>query len=99
MLVNANDLARARVRREGESRPLDFVHSLIAISECALLIGVFSLKRDNEEGIPLSLLVDLLREEKVPEMWRPARTVGLFQALKGSLEIKDAMDKMRSGPP
>ncbi|KAF9009259.1 Cloroperoxidase [Hymenopellis radicata] len=68
------------------------LHEEIARGEAALLLGVLS---STAGGIPLSLLLSLLKEERLPDDWHPDHTQGVLRTVMASQEIKSIMEDMR----
>lgn len=94
-LMNYEDVARSRIRRETESRPLDGVHSEIARGEMAIILGVWEVKTKNKVGIPVDYLKRWIGEERLPDGWKPDHKQGLLDVVKRSKGIRLAMEQMR----
>lgn len=92
--LNAEDVARCRVRREKESPPLDSVHAEIARGEMAIALGVFGGLNGAEDGIPLEWLKEWIRDERMPQGWKPTHSQGLLQTVKTSSVIRKAMEAL-----
>lgn len=93
------DVAKARVRRETEEmkagkEALDSFHSTIAKGEMAIALGMFSTKE--EDGIPLTTLREWMRNERLPEGWKPTHNQGLWDTHERVKDIQDAMEKIRA---
>jgi hypothetical protein len=94
-LMNYEDVARARVRREAQCRPLDIIHSEIARGEMAIILGVWEVKTENKVGIPVDYFKRWIGEERLPEGWKPDHTQGLYDVIIRSGEIRSAMAQMK----
>ncbi|KAF8808281.1 Cloroperoxidase [Phlegmacium glaucopus] len=94
-LMNYEDVARARVRREKQCKPLDGAHAEIARGEMAIILGVWEVKTKDKVGIPVDYIKRWIGEERLPDGWKPDHTQGLFNVIKRSIEIRSAMDKMK----
>ena len=94
-LMNFEDVARARVRREAECKPVDSVHAEIARGEMAIILGVWEVKTKDKVGIPVDYLKRWIGEERLPDGWKPDHTQGLLDVIKRSSMIRDAMNKMK----
>ena len=94
-LMNYEDVARARVRREAECGPVDGLHAEIARGEMAIILGVWEVKTKDKVGIPVDYLKRWIREERLPDGWKPDHTQGLFDVINRSSEIRSAMAQMR----
>lgn len=95
------DAAKARVRREAAEvkagkEALDSVHAEIARGEMAIALGMFSDVEKHEDGIPLETLRKWMKEEKLPEGWKPTHVQGLWDTIQRSKQIRNAMDKIRA---
>ncbi|KAI4518822.1 Cloroperoxidase [Schizophyllum commune Loenen D] len=94
--------ARARVRREKESPPLDAVHAEIARGEIAIMLCVweyaFGEPCDELRGIPLEWWLKFLAEERLPEGVEGhgvRRRVGILDVVRKSGEIRSGMEYIR----
>ena len=94
-LMNFEDVARARIRREAECKPVDSVHAEIARGEMAIILGVWEVKTKDKVGIPVDYLKRWIGEERLPDGWKPDHTQGLLDVIKRSSMIRDAMNKMK----
>lgn len=94
-LMNATDVAIARVRREKESPTLDGVHAEIARGEMAIILGVWEQKGNGKVGIPVEWMREWIGHERLPEGWKPDHVQGLFDVVKRSAAIRDAMKSLR----
>jgi len=96
-LMNYEDVARSRVRREGESRHIDGVHAEIARGEMAIILGVWETKTETKAGIPMEYFKPWISEERLPDGWKPDHVQGFFDVVKRSKSIKKAAEKLREG--
>jgi hypothetical protein len=94
-LMNYEDVARARIRREAECKPVDSMHSEIARGEMAIILGVWEVKTEDKVGIPVDYLKRWIGEERLPDGWKPDHTQGLLDVIKRSSQIRGAMNKMK----
>lgn len=94
-LMNYEDVARARVRREAECGPIDALHQEVARGEMAIILGVWEVKTKDKVGIPVDYLKRWIGEERLPDGWKPDHTQGLFNVVKRSSEIRSAMARIR----
>lgn len=95
--LTAYDIGKARVRREAEiaqagREPLDSVHAEIARGEMAIALGLFS--EEGGDGIPLTTLETWMIEERLPDGWKPTHVQGLWDTIKRSKAIREAMVKI-----
>jgi len=93
-LMNYEDVARARVRREAECKPVDGLHAEIARGEMAIILGVWEVKTDDKVGIPVDYFKQWIGEERLPDGWKPDHSQGLLNVIHRSLQIKGAMNQM-----
>ena len=94
-LMNYEDVARARVRREAECKPLDAVHAEIARGEMAIILGVWEVKTEDKAGIPMDYFKQWIAEERLPDGWKPDHSQGLLNVISRSSQIRGAMKQMR----
>jgi len=94
-LMNFVDVARARVRREAECKPLDGVHAEIARGEMAIILGVWEVKTKDKVGIPMDYFKRWIGEERLPDGWKPDHSQGLLNVISRSSQIRDAMKVLR----
>lgn len=94
-LLTIADVGRARVRREKQSPPLDKFHAEIARGEVAIILGVWETKTKEVTGTRMDWLKLWLGEEKLPEGWRPAKKVGMFETMKRAKGIRLAVEAIR----
>ncbi|KAG6909223.1 hypothetical protein DXG01_001530, partial [Tephrocybe rancida] len=95
-LMDASDVARARVRREKESPKLDGVHAEIARGEMAIILGVWETRAGKNVGIPVEWMREWIGYERLPKDWTPTHVQGLFDVVKRSFSIHRAMDAQRA---
>ncbi|THH17364.1 heme-thiolate peroxidase [Bondarzewia mesenterica] len=101
MYMTAEDVARARVRREkayGKDM-LDSFHAEIARGEMAIVLGLFDEGETGgkESHVPLETLRGWMYNERIPEGWTPNHTTGLWETIELSGEIQKLMEKLRAG--
>ena len=94
-LLNYEDVARARIRREAECKPIDGLHAEVGRGEMAIILGVWEVKTKDKVGIPVDYLKQWIKEERLPDGWKPDHTQGLFDVINRSSQIRGAMNKMR----
>ena len=94
-LMNYEDVARARIRREGDCKPVDDLHAEIARGEMAIILGVWEVKTKNKVGIPVDYLKRWIKEERLPDGWKPDHTQGLLDVIHRSSQIRGVMNQMR----
>ncbi|KAI0254600.1 Chloroperoxidase [Lactifluus subvellereus] len=93
-LMTVEDIARARVSRESQSRALDNLHAEIARGEMAIVVGLFSQKHSGKTGIPVDMLRVWMSEERLPDGWKPTHTQGLLQTIRTSRQISSQMKRI-----
>ena len=94
-LMNYEDVARARIRREAECKPIDGLHAEIARGEMAIILGVWEVKSKDKVGIPVDYLKRWIGEERLPDGWKPDHSQGLLNVIKRSSQIRGVMNQMR----
>ncbi|KAK0490257.1 hypothetical protein IW261DRAFT_1412828 [Armillaria novae-zelandiae] len=92
-LVDAEDIARMRVRREKTSPAMDSVHAEVARGEMALILGIWETKGVDKNGasktgVPLPWLLEWLGKEKLPEGWSPKHQQTLSDTVARSKGIR-----------
>jgi len=92
--MNAEDVARARIRRESESPVLDILHAEIARGEMAIALGVFGGKNGSIDGVPIEWLKEWIKDERLPRGWKYTHAQGLFDSVKMSTDIRNAMKRL-----
>ncbi|KAF8075740.1 Chloroperoxidase [Lyophyllum atratum] len=95
-LMDASDVARARIRREKDSRPLDAMHSEIARGEMAIILGVWETKAGTNVGVPVEWMREWIGHERLPKEWKATHVQGLFDVMKRASSIRAAMDSQRA---
>ncbi len=96
-LVDAEDVARMRVRREKTSPVMDAVHAKVARGEMALILGIWEQKGVTKTGVPLPWFLDWLGKERLPEGWVPNHQQTLSDTVARMKGIRLWMEKIRSG--
>ena len=94
-LMDYEDVARARVRREAECKPINDLQARIALGEIATVLCVWEDKTKDKVGIPVDYLKQWIGEERLPDGWKPNHTQGLLDVISRISQIKKAMDRMR----
>jgi hypothetical protein len=92
VLMDASDVARARIRREKCSPQLDGVHAEIARGEMAIILGVWETKAGSNVGVPVEWMREWIGHERLPEGWKATHVQGLFDVVKRSKAIRSAME-------
>jgi len=95
-LIDIEDVARARVRREKECRPIGSIPQEIARGEMAIILGVFQRQTPSKTGAPVDYVRRWLAEERLPDGWRPDHTEGILGVAKRAKTIKLAADAIRA---
>lgn len=95
--MTLEDVANIRVKREAESRPLDGVHAEIARGEMAVAIGILGGESATTEGIDLDVLDLWVRQERLPDGWKPSHTQGLYKTYKMATVIRERMKAIKEG--
>ncbi|KAK0455674.1 Chloroperoxidase [Desarmillaria tabescens] len=93
--VDAEDVARMRVRREKTSPVMDALHAEVARGEMALILGIWEQKGEAKTGVPLPWLLDWLGNERLPERWTPDHKQTLSDTVARSKGIRLWMEKIR----
>ncbi|KAF8148857.1 hypothetical protein B0H34DRAFT_668138 [Crassisporium funariophilum] len=96
LLMNTDDVARARIRREKECKPVDSLHAEVARGEMAIILGVWETKTDGKVGIPFDDLRRWLGQERLPDGWKPNHVQGLRDVIKRAKGIKLAVERLRA---
>jgi len=94
-LMNYEDVARARIRREAECKPVDSLHAEVARGEMAIILGVWEVKTKSKAGIPVDYFKQWIGEERLPDGWKPDHTQGLLDVISRSSQIRGAMNEMK----
>ncbi|KAH8118963.1 Chloroperoxidase [Phellopilus nigrolimitatus] len=89
----AEDIARARVRREGEhGAAMTAVQQEIARGESALVLQIFG---KTEFAVPVDVIHSWWHEERLPDGWRPTRQTTLIGTIHWATVIREAMNALR----
>ena len=94
-LMNYEDVARARVRREAECKPLAFVQAEIARGEMAIILDLWEVKTKDKTGIPVDYFKQWIGEERLPDGWKPDHSLGLLNVISRAMQIRGAMNQIR----
>ncbi|TFY67607.1 heme-thiolate peroxidase [Rhodofomes roseus] len=90
--MTLRDLAEARLEREADyAHPLDAVHEEIARGEMSMVLGIFGGK---DGCVPVDWLREWWEHERFPQGFKPNRQQTLFDTVRGSWNIKQAMKSM-----
>ncbi|KAJ7581738.1 hypothetical protein C8J56DRAFT_1168424 [Mycena floridula] len=89
IVLDEKDVARARVRREKLSTPLNGLHAEFARGEMALVLGIFgenvvTTDGSAKSGAPLSVVLPWIAHERLPEGWVPKRRQTLRDTVRRS---------------
>jgi len=95
ILMDASDVARARIRREKCSPVLDGMHAEIARGEMAIILGVWETKVGSNTGVPIEWMREWIGHERFPSDWKATHVQGLFDVIKRSKAIRDSMAQQR----
>jgi hypothetical protein len=93
-VMNAVDVARARIRRQRDCGPVDNVHQEIARGEMAIILGVWETATKDKLGVPTEWMRRWIGHERLPDGWRPTHTQGLWNTIQRSKAIRTAMEEM-----
>ncbi|KAG6868292.1 hypothetical protein C0993_005368, partial [Termitomyces sp. T159_Od127] len=95
-LMDARDVARARVRREKQSPRLDAVHAEIARGEMAIVLGVFEKHEGTNVGVPVEWMREWMYHERLPKEWERDGThvQGLLNVISRAKSIRLAMQSL-----
>jgi len=94
-LMDASDVARARVRREKSSPALDGLHAEIARGEMGIILGVWETKAGNNVGVPVEWIREWIGHERLPSGWKATHVQGLLDVVKRAKAIRSSMDQQR----
>jgi hypothetical protein len=100
-IIDAADVARARVNREKYCLPLDWMHSEIARGEMGIALNTFNQPSANpfneKQGIPVEWLREWLGSDRLPMRgtWKPDHRVGMLAVMKKSTDMRNAMKRIR----
>lgn len=95
-LLEIEDVAKFRVRREKECGPVDGVHAEIARGEMAIALGMWEYKVGSHAGIRKDWMRDWLEHGRLPNGWRPTRSQGLLDTVRRSAKMRDMMAQMKA---
>ena len=93
--ITPSTVARARIRREKESKQLDGFHAEIARGEMGIILGVMEKREGNDVGVPVEWMRQWIGEERMPIGWQPTHTQGFLDTVKRSKAIRVAMEELR----
>ncbi|PFH47120.1 hypothetical protein AMATHDRAFT_198520 [Amanita thiersii Skay4041] len=96
ILVDEQDVAKARVRREAESAAIDKVHAEIARGEMAIALGMWETQRKDNKGVRADWLRDWMMNERLPDDWTPTHVQQLRDVVKRSKLIQKSMKSIRN---
>ncbi|KAI6035852.1 hypothetical protein EDC04DRAFT_2703205 [Pisolithus marmoratus] len=94
--ITLEDVANIRAKRELHDQ-LDFTHAEIARGEMAIAIGVLGGPNADKEGIDSEVLRTWVKDERLPDGWKPDHTQGLYRTYKMAKVIRDRMNAIKSG--
>ncbi|PPQ88904.1 hypothetical protein CVT25_009139 [Psilocybe cyanescens] len=94
-LMDTEDVARARARREKECRPIGSVAAEIARGEMAIVLGMWERKTEMKTGVPVKYVRRWISEERLPDGWKPDHVQTLLDVMKRAKGIKTASEKIR----
>lgn len=95
--MTLEDVANIRVKREAESRPLDGVHAEVARGEMAVAIGILGGENAAAEGVDMDVLRLWVRQERLPDGWRPNHTQGLYRTYRMTTVVRERMKAIKEG--
>jgi len=96
-LMNLNDVARARLRREKACRPINKVRQEIARGEMAIILGVWETTSKDKVGVPTEWIRRWIGHEMLPDGWRPTHKQGFWDTIQRSKALRMAVEEMRKG--
>ncbi|KAJ7581740.1 Chloroperoxidase [Mycena floridula] len=101
VVLDEKDVARARVRREKLSEPLDGLHAEIARGEMALVVGIWGQNVTTTDGsakfgAPLSVVLPWIAHERMPEGWVSERKQTLRDTIRRSKIMRTTMESIRA---
>jgi hypothetical protein len=94
-VMDASDVARARIRREKGSPALDGLHAEVARGEMAIILGIWETKVGNKVGVPVEWVREWLGQERLPSDWKATHVQGLFDVVRRAKAIRSSMDQQR----
>lgn len=98
-LLSIEDVARARIRREAETGPVDALHAQIARGEMAIIMAVWGTKAKDSDasGIRVDWIKRWLGEERLPDGWKPTKdSVGFVATRTNNKAIAAAMTELKA---
>jgi len=95
-LLEIEDVAKFRLRRENECGPVDSVHAEIARGEMAIALGVWEHKVGSHAGIRKDWLRDWFEYGRLPNGWRPTHSQGLRDTVRRSTKMRNMMTEMKA---
>jgi len=95
-LLEIEDVAKFRLRRENECGPVDGVHAEIARGEMAIALGIWEHKVGSHAGIRKDWLRDWFEHGRLPNGWRPTHSQGLRDTVRRSSKLRDMMAQMKA---
>ncbi len=95
-LLDIEDVAKFRVRREQECGPVDSVHAEIARGEMAIALGVWEHKVGSQAGIRKDWLRDWFEHGRLPNGWRPTHSQGFRDTVRRSATLRKMMAQMKA---
>jgi len=94
--MSLEDVANIREKRERAlEKPLKWWQAEIARGEMAAAIGVLGGKDAAKNGLDLEVLRLWVRQERLPDDWKPDHTQGLYQTGVMVKVIRDRMEAMK----
>jgi len=94
-LFGLEDIARVRVRREKEAGPLNRLQARVARGEIAIAYSVFGTTVGEKTGIPADVMRGWIRDERLPDNWRPTRLTGYSEMFNYGNKILELAEKIR----
>ncbi|KAG6887645.1 hypothetical protein C0995_013750, partial [Termitomyces sp. Mi166 len=96
VLMNATDVARARIRRENQCPRLDGLHAEIARGEMGIILGVLETHAGKNVGVPVEWMREWISHERLPSGWKPTHVQGLIDVVSRAKAIRTAMERFRA---
>ncbi|KAG5352826.1 hypothetical protein C0989_000277 [Termitomyces sp. Mn162] len=96
ILMDATDVARARVRREKQCPQLDNMHAEIARGEMGIILGVWETHAGTNVGVPVEWMREWIGHERLPSEWKPTHVQGLLDVVSRAKAIRTAMEGFRA---
>lgn len=95
ILMDATDVARARVRREKQCPKLGILHAEIARGEMGIILGVLETRAGNNVGVPVEWMREWIGNERLPKGWEPTHVQGFLDVACRANAIRNAMNSFR----